>query len=224
MNFMKKATLFLSILISSALSSYAQPEKGDVFLGGNISAGFSNNTFAGKKTDAQGGMSVEILIGYVMDKGWVVGAGPAYRNYFDTDYDLFGNKVIRSSTHGIGPAYFVRKYTRITDKLYFRGGLTTSYTANINKARYFPSKETSDVTVNHTVDVRLRAGLAFFPHPNIGLEFSYGELGYRADFAHVRDPDNKSVSNRLVFKYGVDGLEVSISYFLRRKAKTTETR
>jgi hypothetical protein len=217
---MKKKIITLCALISVAALTYAQPEKKDVYIGGNLSAVYSDNTLAGRRNDAQGGVFLDMLIGVVLDKGWVVGGGPRYRNYFDTDFDGNGNKVSRQITHSLGPSYFVRHYMRLNDKLYLRAGLTTGYFANMFRIRYFPSDTRTQITVSHSIDLRLRVGLAFFPHPNVGLEFSYGELGYQVDFAHVRDANLKSVSNHFGFKYGVDGIEVSISYFMRKNRKT----
>jgi hypothetical protein len=216
---MKKQILTLYLLGMTAALSYAQPEKRDVFLGGNIAATYNDNTIAGTKRDAQGGLILEILVGVVADKGWVIGGGPRYRNYFDTDFDAGGDKSVRAITHSIGPLYFIRHYKRLSDKFYIRSGLTTGYYINFFRNRYFPPGVRTQVSISHTVDLRLRVGVAYFPHPNVGLEFSYGELGYQVDFAHVRDPGTNSVSNHFGFKYGLDGIEVSLSYFLRKKEK-----
>jgi hypothetical protein len=214
---MNKQIFTLAIMVIIGTYCYAQPERGDVFIGGNISAGFKNHSEGGRKTDAQGGMSMDILIGAVLDKGWVIGSGPRYGNYFDADFDAFGNKVIRFGVHSVGPTLFIRKYTRIADKFYLRTGITNAYTLNMHTARLFPSKDKTDLTFSHTVDLRLRAALAIFPSPNVGIEFSYGELFYRADFAHVREPADKTITNNVGFKYGVEGLEISLTYFIRSK-------
>jgi hypothetical protein len=215
---MKKKIITFSILLLVAAGSFAQLEKGRVMLTGSISANYDDNVLAGRKTDAQGGMGLEFMIGYVMDKGWVIGGGTHYRNHFDTDFDAAGDKYSRQIVHSIGPLYFFRKYTRITDKFYFRAGFIADYLANMHYIRYFPSDSKTDVSVYHSVDLRARVAVAYFPDPRWALEFSYGELGYHVDFDNVIS-GTKYVSNHFRFKYGLDGIEVSLTYFFNRKPK-----
>ncbi len=205
-------------MLAIGTAAFAQLEPGRVMLTGNISARYDDNALAGRRTDMQGGVALDFMIGYVMKNGWVIGGGTHYRNHFDNDYNPVGDKISRLNVHSVGPLYFVRHYKRISDKFYFRSGFIIDYLANMSYIRYFPGKTKTDLALSHSIDVRLRLAVAYFPDPRWAIEFSYGELGYSVDFANVRS-STKSVSNHFGFKYGLDGIQVSLTYFFNRKPK-----
>lgn len=222
---MKKHILTITALLGFTAMAIAQPEKGDMMVASNLSANYYDSKVAGLKQDAQGGINLDLLNGHCFGKGYVFGFGVHYSNYFNTDFDVNGKRTVRSIMHSVGPLVFTRHFARLTDKLYLRSGVNMGYFANLNSTRDFLTDSRSPQALSHTFDFRLRMGIVFFPKPNIGIEFSYGEIGYSVNFAHVINhslTEPKSVQNNFNFKYGVDGIQVGVVYFMNHKKMMEE--
>jgi|GEM_PF-4772497 len=222
---MKKHILTLTALMGFAVLAFAQPEKGDMMVASNLTASYNDYKVAGLKQGAQGGVNIDMLNGHCFGKGYVFGMGVHYSNYFSTNFDGNGIRTNRSMMHSVGPLFFSRHFARLTDKLYLRSGINMGYYANLNSTRDFLTNSRTPWGLSHTFDIRVRMGVVFFPKPNIGIEFSYGEIGYNVNFAHVIDHSfnhPKSVQNNFNFKYGVDGIQVGIVYFMNHKKMMEE--
>ena len=161
---------------------YAQLSKGRILLGGSLSASVTdnqqntaNNQFVG--TSRQ--FSIAPQAGVFVSDRWVVGLTPS----FSSTYQRSGFSAHESTQRTYGLGLFARYYRPVSDKFSFFGELTgpdfgfyRNECVNANPPQ--PSTRAWDRGTYFRAGAFLGIGAAYFITPKVGLEASFGSLGF----------------------------------------------
>ncbi len=211
--------------------AFAQFSKGQVYLGGTISASlFNSNTPATPNSTLsnakQSGFSLSPVFGYFLNPKIAVGGGIGYSNYtFENDYtyqyyDANNNIVyapgfFKSKSNSVFVNTFLRYYIPISSSFYLaaqgRFNFTRSNAENNQTVVGYPENITK--TPSYSLGLSINPALVFFPSPKWSLEASVGSIGYN----YSRDLPNTYSSNS--FSLGLGSFSFGLAYYFKKKSK-----
>lgn len=225
--------IFFTLLVSYSL--FSQIEKGSSMMGFNLNGNYSqhkNNT--GFKTFSYtSGFGINPNVGYFIRKNTCVGISTGYmytkqfsNNYiinnpalgvFDTDY--VANKNVINEFH-IG--LFFRKYFFLNSQFALATHLSTS--ANYSLIKSTTQSDLFNKTIysyNIAFNVGLSPTMIYFPHPQYGIELSYGYIGYNYNATYFNH-ENISNEDGFKFNFGPNTLQLGFHFYMFKKSSTTK--
>jgi hypothetical protein len=223
--YMKNVFILFIFCLLIGFPVYAQLSKGRILLGGSLSASVSdnqqntaNNRFIG--TSRQ--FSIAPKAGVFVSDRWVVGLTPNFSSAYQK-FDLSGDETTQR-TYGLG--LFARYYRPVGDKFSFFGeltgpdiGLYRNELVNANPPQL--STRAWNRGAYFLVGAFLGIGAVYFVTTKIGLEASFGSLGF--GFTHFsgtyRDSaggqgDTSSDNKNLSFSLQPNILNLGVSFYL----------
>lgn len=204
---MKKLQLLALALFATTLA-FAQPEKGDIFLGGslNFNMGSSKGEVAGVSADGPKTLNFGISprVGYFLSDKIVVGLDLGFNSASSND-DSSGTEI-KTSSSMYGGGVFARYYIVPADRfaLFFEAGVGAMLGGS--------KVETAGVSVDGPNSFNLNAGLtpgvAFYVSKRVALEANYGFLGYTSTSTKIETAGVETKTNA-----GNFGLNINPSTF-----------
>lgn len=169
---MKKLTLVCTAsLLFAAISSYAQPRKGDWMVGANIA-----NSSAGVGPAATSYFSANLnpSVGYFLSNRIAVGAGVGLSYQRSGKYfNSFSSSIIPFARY-----YFTKKEGMQPKKLYFFGEVAAG--AGVGTSAYFDNG-VKNRQIGSILLSNAGVGLAYFILPNVSVEGTF-KLNYNQPF------------------------------------------
>jgi hypothetical protein len=177
---MKKLSFIFAALIM-ALTVSAQPEKGNIFLGGsvNLNAGSSNTKVNGDKTDGPKTFSFNVspAVGYFLSDKIMAGIKLGYTTNSTKTTDNSDNTFTElSNTIGVG--LFARYYIVPIEKMgfFFEANVGTGFGSSAVKV----NGDKTDGPSTFSLNAGISPGIAIFVSNRVALEAQYGFLGYNS--------------------------------------------
>ncbi len=222
---MKNLFILAIFCLFNGFHGYAQLSKGRVLLGGSLSASVTDNQQSITSNQApivERKFSASPNAGIFISDRWVIGLTPN----FSSAYQKFGlsTQEIRLTNYGIG--LFARYYRPVSETFSFFGELTgPAFGFYRNEFSSFdvqqPRSESWNRGTYYQVGAFLSIGATYFVTPKIGVEASFGSLGfgftrfsgeYRDSFTNRGDTsgDNKGFS----FSLHPSTLNLGVSFYL----------
>ncbi len=210
----------------------AQFNRGQIFIGGTLSASIYNNDVPSSGYPYNGSsysnrsISISPIIGYFLQPKFAIGGGLGYSsNYSESNYPgafydnnnnlvyyNYSSKTIISSVSIMG---FARYYIDLSNSFYFVGkGITNFSRGNqnddINYRDISGTRETSSDKPFYSLGISLNPTLAFFPSQKWCLEAGVGTIGYQIQ------KNLPNVSSNQNFAVSAGYVSFSVTYFLKR--------
>jgi len=219
-------------LLSLPYFAAAQFSKGQVYLGGSMTASSSHNDSNSPNVvvnpDKNSSLSISPVLGYFLSPNLAVGGTVGYStsssesSFVNTIYDNNNNPInvnanSKTVTKGFTVGSFARYYVPISNSFYFAAQGQINFTrsnSNYTLTNGAPvNQEVSNQTPSYAVAVTIKPVFIFFPSPKWGIEASVGSLGYN----YQRElPD---VHSSTTFSLGAGQFSFGLAYYFARKAK-----
>lgn len=209
----KLQLLFVSLLAVSM--TFAQQEKGDIYLGGslNFGAGSSSTKVGGTKTDGPStfNLGIQPRVGYFLSEKILVGADLGFTTG-SSKIDN-GGTVTKVSNNAFGGGLFARYYVMPAEKLGFFFEANAGVLAGSSKVKVGNTETDGPNTFN--LSTGITPGIVIFISKKVALEANYGFLGYtsfsetdKSGSVEVKDAQgNFGLSlNPNTFRFGVSVL------------------
>lgn len=207
---MKK--LYALLFLALPFVADAQFSKGNVFLGGTLSAMLQNsdtNTSTSSTTYTNNSFGISPSIGFFLNEKIALGAAINYSTSLQKGvFNQSTGSLTQVQTNSVGINPYVRLYQPITSSIYFglQGGI--SFTRGNSMLTNFG---TTTTTPNYSVGVNFKPIFIFFPSPKWGVETGIGSLGY----TYMRNlPDTGSTST---FGLSAGSFTFGVAYYFIKK-------
>lgn len=214
---MKNILIILFTVMQS--TAFCQGLDGKLQIGGNASFYFNqrqnedpDNSFVGENNYRQQGVSVFPQVGYFIKENVSVGGRIGYsRSIFDQQIINASRVTVldsesTSSIFRIGP--FVRYHIPVTEQFYFFAQ------ANV-EAGFGNTKRTNDEnTIEEdvfTFEAGIRPGILFFLTEKVGIEGSFGFLGYHMNNANL-NPEPVTITRE--FGFEMSSFLIGLQFYL----------
>ncbi|MEP6795270.1 MAG: hypothetical protein ABJB16_13150 [Saprospiraceae bacterium] len=214
-----KKILILSTIFLIHMQSYAQTEKGNIFLGGQLNLFISNWTISDNNnvgTSQTLNFSIAPNIGaFIKDNlaiGLAINIGNSNnKNVYDPVSPLAFGSTIKNSTMNYGVGIFMRSYKKITNNFYFSINGQLNYLSQPGKTEdisedpnvvYPPSSPAIQYIRSSTIGVTIAPGLDYFITPHLGLRATFGNLFFNTSTTKnitLQNDNKQTVSN-----YGIN--------------------
>ena len=177
---MKKSLILILSLMLLSTSSFAQLQKGNLLLGGNVnfqtsSTESDNLGVAGGNTAKSNSFFVSPLVGYFLSDRTVLGLKVDYSSSITENLIFSGPPAIFENDRiGLGP--FVRRYFPVKEWVAFYGQAEVNY----GSARHFQTNNSNSSSETKTRSVNFVAslGLSFFPTKWMSIDLSANPLSF----------------------------------------------
>lgn len=213
-----KKILILSTIFLFHVLCYAQTEKGNIFIGGQI------NVFGNKSTNSDNtnvgtshvlNFTIAPNVGAFISDNLAIGLSINVGNntnkiVYDPISPVSFGTTSKSSTMSYGLGLFIRSYKKITNNLFFSVNGQLSYLSQPGKTEsttedpnyvYPPTFPAKQYTRSSTINVTIAPGLDYFITPHLGLRTTFGGL-----FANTSTSRNITLQN--------DNKQTSLGYGL----------
>lgn len=187
---MKKISLLtIAILFATAMSSFAQTSKGTLFLGGGLgftsSNGKSTLKFGGTTVESDGVKSTNFSIvpgvGYFVADKLAIGLDLSVNSssiQIPDNNDPDDYEKTSGTSFGFKP--YARKYWMVGDNFGFTGtlGVGVAFGSSKVEEKNGNTTVTNDGPKTTDLEIGVTPGIVFFPTNKVGLEASFGFVGY----------------------------------------------
>jgi hypothetical protein len=201
---MKKYLLLFSIASLCMITSQAQIKKGAIFLGGDISGGYSNTKSADTTYRKNDGINIGITYGKAIRENLVFGV--AFSANINTQKYMFNNGA-RQKTSGYSGGIFLRKYKQLGSSgfyIFANSNLGASFSKYINETLTYPSS-----TKTTTISVTAYPGISYSVSRRFQLETGFN------NFASISYYHEKSVNTyqdgMLLNEFKTNGFNAGVS-------------
>lgn len=237
MNKAKIVLLFATSILST--SSFAQIEKGTVFMGGRSSFSTSSSSVSSPwgSTDSKGtGFSIEPQAGYYISKNWAIGLGFNFRTSNSTQNDLniistdFANQQKQQNDFGFN---LLTRYNKALSKrfaFFINGTLSTGLWYKEKKT--IEQKTGPTTIINTTINegkfgqspsffLDIRPGVTYFITSKFGVEATFASV-YASYSSSKPTASNQNIKSS-VFNLGYNlypaGFGLGVHYYIAPKPK-----
>lgn len=231
---MKKFCLLTTTLSMALVSVQAQIPKGTKLIGGTINyhRTSEDQTYTypyqvpnqRKFESTQRTFTVNPRVGAFISENLAVGLAAAFNSnkhvspYYTAAGDL-GKQVITNKGFSVAP--FLRYYYMPTENFGVFGELTAGYSYHKGKTRADSSDVYQTTGFSKGGFARITPALVFFPTNKLGVELSFGSIGYSRNHNELKALQlNQSASdsreNSFGASFGLDYLSVGASLYLGR--------
>jgi hypothetical protein len=205
---MKKVSLVLILITITLVNSYAQIDKGQKMLGGNMAY---KNVSLTRDTEPESSIkgfqaTITPQFGIGMGNNWIIGAMAGFG--YAEQKDKYDNRedLTDARTYSIG--VFARKFRPVSDVFGLFGEARAEYGFGKGESRNMYRK--TEIT---SYAANLLPGLYFKPGKKLVIESTFGVLGY----SHKKEDNNDlfvdSKTNEFNFSI-VDGLSFGLKFIL----------
>lgn len=219
---MKKSLLLVLSLMLLSTSSFAQLQKGNLLLGGNVnfqtsSTESDNLGVAGGNTAKSNSFFVSPLVGYFLSDRTVLGLKIDYSSSKTENLIFSGPSVIFENDRiGLGP--FVRRYFPVKEWVAFYGQAEVNY----GSARHFQTNNSSSSSETKTRYVSFAAslGLSFFPTQWMSIDVSANPLSFSSQKNQNilgGASGSETTTNGFDFNLNSNSLSLGAHFFLNKK-------
>ena len=216
---MKKTIVFSLLLFP--FFSFAQFNKGQVYLGGSLST-YEQNSSSGVRT---GSTSITPVLGYFLKSNWALGASIGYsssyskNNLNNTIYNNDGISYalpgyVKTTTHSIAISPFVRYYIAISNSFYFAAQGQVNFLRGNNSYTNFNNGSLGEYTIkspSYTLGAAIKPVLIFFPSSKWSVEASIGSISYN----HFKNLPKGTFTN--AFSLSGGSLSFGVAYYFKRE-------
>jgi len=203
---MKRSLLILRLalpLLSVPFLAKAQFSKGDIFIGGNASAGYNRQLENGPDTKQHGSrfsISPNAAV-FVSPRFALGGALSVYRSHNqNSSYDAY------SRIYGVG--VLGRYFLLAKEKFSIALTGTVGFNRTINKIKY--SYSDASTGKSYSLVAAIRPTFLFFPSPRWGFEASVGTVSY----SHGQSLSQDSKADN--FNAGYGNFTLGVAYYFRK--------
>lgn len=219
---MKKSLVLILSLMLLSISSFAQLQKGNLLLGGNVnfqtsSTESDNLGVAGGNTAKSNSFSISPLVGYFLSDRTVLGVKVNYFSSKTENLILAGPSVIFENDQiGLGP--FVRRYFPVKDWVAFYGQAEVNY----GSARHFQTNNSnsSSETKIRSVNFAASLGLSFFPTKWMSIDVSAHPLSFSSQKNQNTSggaSGSETTTNGFNLNLNSNSLSLGAHFFLNKK-------
>jgi hypothetical protein len=210
----------------------AQFNRGQIFMGGTLSASIDNNDVPSSGYPYNGSsystrsISLSPILGCFLKPKLAIGGGLSYSsNYSESNYPgyfydsnnnlVYYNNSSKTKISSISIIGFARYYINLSNSFYFVGkGITSFSRGNQNDDSMYRdisgTRETSSDKPFYSLGISLNPTLAFFPSQKWCLEASVGTIGYQVQ------KNLPNVSSNQNFTVSAGYISFGVTYFLKR--------
>jgi hypothetical protein len=162
-----KILLTVTIVFFIAFTSQGQINKGDIFLGGNLNFGTSNNTLSPVNSNSiSNNFGTSIQVGKVIKDNTIAGVQLSYFN--NNGHNKISPDSNYNKENGYGLGVFYRQYQKLAKNFYWFGELDGSY-------YYTSSHQTStENSITDSKSTRQSINLSFVP----GLSYAISKKAF----------------------------------------------
>lgn len=177
---MKKLQLLLVAMFAITVA-FAQPEKGDIFLGGSLNFNMGASKASVGSVTAKGpktlGVGITPRVGYFISNKFVVGVNAGFG--LNSSTDKSSAVTVKNSSTSYGGGVFARYYIMPVEKM----GLFFEAAAGVNlgSSRAKAGNVTVDGPNNFGISAGITPGIAVYVSKRVALEANYGFLGYNTN-------------------------------------------
>jgi len=198
---MKKLLLILPLFLPAVVN--AQFHKGDVFIGGTFSAGYStrlkDEQFTGyKQTTFSSSPQVAVFLTPRFALGGTLGFGGTHTAYDNSDY--YGR------TYSVGA---LARYFLLTGEK-FSIALTGTALYDRTRSKYESDVGDQDIMKMYALSASIRPTFLYFPSPRWGFEASVGTLTY----SHEQNLSYENKTNNFNASFGT--ISLGVAYYFRK--------
>lgn len=126
-----------------------------------------------------------------------------------------------SKGYSVNAAPFLRYYYLPTETFGFYGQLSAGYSYQRGKTDYNSANRLSNKSSGHGVFSNITPALVFFPLAKLGLEMTFGSIGYSSSSSKNDNPisgqlERKETQSGFGANFGFNNLALGASYYLGR--------
>jgi hypothetical protein len=219
---MKKSLVLILSLMLLSISSFAQLQKGNLLLGGNVnfqtsSTESDNLGVAGGNTAKSNSFSISPLVGYFLSDRTVLGLKVDYFSS-KTENLIFSGPpaVFENDRIGLGP--FVRRYFPVKEWVAFYGQAEMNY----GSSKYFQTNNSnsSSETKIRSVNFAASLGLSFFPTKWMSIDVSAHPLSFSSQKNQNTSggaSGSETTTNGFNLNLNSNSLSLGAHFFLNKK-------
>lgn len=226
-----KKLILIAIITLSVQYVFAQPAKGQLFIGGSVGANQTSMPSDNSNSSENKRFSINISpnVGYVINDKVALGFSLNYGQY-NNKYDNISNSVtsnIKSHGANYGGSLFALYYKPLTEKLFFTlhsslgynyGNSKTEIHYNNSITGYYIDLQKSK-TNNYALNIS--PGFEYFLTPRLGLNTSLGSLGYSFISTNNNNgvKENSNSFSLNFFPVRLSDLSIGIRYYFKNSKK-----
>jgi hypothetical protein len=208
---MKKALTLLCVLFS--LSTHAQFNKGDKFIGGSVSFSKSQLHDTDDYTNKNSNVGFSPSFGYALTKNFFIGGslGIGHTEYTSVYFsNAYPNSIYSYKNDFLKTSVFVTRFFSISEKFFFSLKGDIDYTRYTNSSTHTSSTSTTDKLKTHAISASVIPSLVFFPSQRWGLEASLGGITYGYKHGLGNDYISRGFNSTL------GSLNLGVAYYFRK--------
>jgi hypothetical protein len=232
---MKKLAFSLLSLcaMANAYQVRAQIPAGTKLVGGNI--GYNRGTYSvhdqrypiGQQTyeNKSNRFNINPNVGVFLADNLAVGITASYSSskqtspYYEGPAPDLYSQV--SKGYSVSAAPFLRYYYLPTETFGLYGQLSAGYSYQRGRTNYSSANRLSDKSSGYSVFSNITPALVFFPIAKLGLELTFGSIGYgsgssQSDNPVSGQPNRKETQSGFGANFGFNNLALGASYYLGR--------
>lgn len=214
-----KKLLILTVIFLSYLQSHAQTEKGNIFLGGQVSLFGNTLTSSDKNAMATShvfNFSIAPNVGeFIADNlaiGLAINVGSNSNKYeYDPVSPVSFGSASKNAVMSYGLGIFMRSYKKVSNNLFFSINGQLNYLSQPGKMEsttedpnyvYPPESPAIQYTRSSTIGLTFVPGLDYFITPHLGLRITFGNL-----FVNTNSSKNITLQNdnkQTITSYGLN--------------------
>lgn len=199
-----KMKLVLVFLVLITIDGYAQPQKGDLLLGGSLHFNLSSTqNYSAMNT------GISPSLGVMVNDSWLIG-GTALYNFGSSTMEFGTLPPTKVTTHSVGVGVFARKFIPINGKLFFHINGSISSSFDLAKTVTMTIPTTSS---NVSLSANFSPGLTYFLNEKWSVFANVGLLNYTVGGL------TSQVFHDVNLSLNANAFSIGVQYFIRKGVK-----
>lgn len=218
-----KKILTLSLFVLPFFS-IAQFNKGQVYVGGTLSASLQNTDastgYTGSGLTKSNTINASPAVGFFLSPkvavGGTIGYGHSFQEYDFQSFDVNTGTTVTSfqknKNNGVSIGAIARYFVPLSTSVYFALHEQLSFTRSTSETVQGTSaQETTTQSPSYTLGLSVRPVLIFFPSPHWGIEAGVGSVGY----SYIRVLPDQASTNTFTLSAG--SFSFGLAYYFIKK-------
>ncbi len=206
-----KKLIIMAILGLFGTAAAAQTSQGTVVLSGSVGYSKTTDNEGDEFEQYQSTFNISPSIGYFISDGLEVGASIGYQKaknnmFYPTGWDMI---EIEQETSLFAFAPYLTKYFMVSDRVALTGTGSVGFSKGTSTFSFDSDKAESDLS---GFQLAVVPGITFFPTEKIGINASFGSLGYASLTSEPKEGEGKTKSSNLGLNLNASTLNVGFSY------------